>query len=144
MSSRNNVSLVGRLVQENELNQLSNGRQNLRNRLAVRRNYKNDDGEVETDFITIIAWNGTAEAIANYTEKGNRVSIEGEIRTSVVEKNGNTYYNTEVLVNDVGFIDFAEDSGSDNENTDNTDTQEETEEDVDEALDELDGFDVPF
>lgn len=143
MSSRNSVNLVGRLVKENELNQVNGGSQNLRNVIAVDRNYKNGNGDVDTDFVKFVAWNGIAKAIKDYTEKGNMISIEGEIRTSVVEKNGNTYYNTEVMVNDVGFIDFSGSTNNNNENTE--DTQEESEENIDEALEDLDEeFDVPF
>ncbi len=153
MSSRNNVTLVGRLVRENELKEVGDS-QNLRNALAVDRNYKNSDGDVDTDFINIVAWNGVAGAISKYTEKGNRISVSGEIRTSKVEKNGKTFYNTEVRVNDVGFIDFAEDTGNNskkksqkNKSKDEGQVKENTndEEEVDKVLDEMeDDFDVPF
>jgi len=150
MSSRNNVTLVGRLVRENELNEVGDS-QNLRNALAVDRNYKNSDGDVDTDFINIVAWNGVASAISKYTEKGNRISVSGEIRTSKVEKNGKTFYNVEVRVDDVGFIDFAEDTGNNSkkksqkkeEGQVKKDTNDE--EEVDKVLDEMeDDFDVPF
>ena len=148
MSSRNNVTLVGRIVRENELNDVGDS-QNLRNAIAVKRNYKNSEGEVETDFINFVAWNGVAGAINKYTEKGNRISISGEIRTSKVEKNGKTFYNTEVRVDDVGFIDFADNNNQeDTKKKGEKNTKEDTkndEEEVNKVLDEMDDeFDVPF
>ncbi|MTV35584.1 single-stranded DNA-binding protein, partial [Streptococcus pneumoniae] len=57
----NNVTLVGRLVAPPDLRKTPNNVSSLQGTLAVNRNFKNENGEREADFINFKAWRGTAD-----------------------------------------------------------------------------------
>jgi len=97
----NNVSLVGRLTKDPEVKVIGQGTAVCNFTLAVNRNFKNDAGEVEADFIQCQAWKGQAEFIGSYLKKGNLISLTGSINTRTYEKDGITRYITEVNVNNV-------------------------------------------
>ncbi|HET8408525.1 TPA: single-stranded DNA-binding protein, partial [Streptococcus pneumoniae] len=54
----NNVTLVGRLVAPPDLRKTPNNVSSLQGTLAVNRNFKNENGEREADFINFQAWRG--------------------------------------------------------------------------------------
>lgn len=66
--------------------------------LAVNRTYKNKDGERDTDFIYLKAWRETAENLAKYAKKGEKLYVEGEVNTSSYEKDDKKNYVTEFVV----------------------------------------------
>lgn len=76
--------------------------------LAVNRKYKKE-GQPDADFIPIVVFGKTAEACANYTVKGKLVSVSGNIQTRTYEAkdNGGKRYVTEVLADEVEFIEWA-------------------------------------
>ena len=67
---------------------------------------KGEDGYNETydQFHTVKAFNGLGKAIANLKKKGERLLVAGEIRYTRNEKDGRTYYNTEIIADDIEFI----------------------------------------
>ncbi|CEY71244.1 single-strand binding protein family [Streptococcus pneumoniae] len=69
----NNVTLVGRLVAPPDLRKTPNNVSSLQGTLAVNRNFKNENGEREADFINFQAWRGTADIIAQYCSKGSLI-----------------------------------------------------------------------
>lgn len=75
----NNVVLVGRLVNEIILNENENGKKSAEIILAVPRNFKNENGEYDTDFINCTLWNAIAENTSEYCEKGDLIGIKGRI-----------------------------------------------------------------
>ena len=81
----NQTVLVGRLVRDPELNQTENGNKVTNITLAVPRNYKNVDGEYETDFINCVLWKGVAENAAEYCHKGDLLGVKGRIQTRTIE-----------------------------------------------------------
>ena len=93
----NNVTLVGRLTRDPELRKTGNGKSVVNFTVAVNRQYNKD----ETDFITCVAWNHTADFMANYLSKGALVGLTGNIQTGSYEDNvsGKTVYTTDVMVN---------------------------------------------
>lgn len=93
----NKVILIGRLTRQPELTYTPNHKAVIRTTLAVRRNYKNKNGEYESDFISVVVWGKLAELMTQYAEKGSLVNVEGQIRTRSYEKDGQTRYVTEVL-----------------------------------------------
>ena len=97
----NNVSLVGRITKDPDSKVIGQGTAVCNFTLAVNRNFKNADGEVEADFIQCQAWKGQAEFIGSYIKKGNLVSLTGSIATRNYEKDGITRYITEVNVNSI-------------------------------------------
>jgi single-stranded DNA-binding protein len=65
-----------------------------------------DDGYAETydQFHTIKAFNGLGKSIANHKKKGDKLIVTGEIRYTRNEKDGRTYYNTEIVADEIEFI----------------------------------------
>ena len=93
----NKVILIGRLVADPELHKTSTDKSVARATLAVNRRYKDQNGEREADFITLVVWEKLAETLVSYANKGSLLSVDGELRTRRYEKNGTTQYVTEVL-----------------------------------------------
>ena len=97
----NKTLLIGRLVADPKLAKTANEKTYLRVTLAVNRRFKNEAGQRQADFISLILWGKLAENFASYLKKGALVSIEGEIRgRHYTDKDDHTHYVTEVLVND--------------------------------------------
>jgi len=97
----NNISLCGRTTREFELKYIGTGTAVATNTIAVDRDFKNKNGEYETDFINIEVFGKTAEFASNYIEKGNLVAVNGSLRIDKYEKDGNTVYYTKVNVSTI-------------------------------------------
>lgn len=94
----NNTTLVGRLTKNPELRYTGSGTAVTSFTLAVERNFKNAQGERETDFINCVIWREQAENLANFALKGSLLGITGNIQTRNYENNeGRTIYVTEVV-----------------------------------------------
>lgn len=109
----NSVNLTGRLVADPELRYSASGTAFANSTIAVQRNFKNQQGEYESDFIRLTASGKRAETFANYFHKGSLLGISGEIRTGSYEKNGQKVYTTDVNINQLTFLE----SKSSNQNT---------------------------
>jgi single-strand DNA-binding protein len=74
--------------------------------LAVDRQFKNAQGEREADFIMIVCWRQLAELVSNYMSKGRMVAVEGRIQTRNYDNGeGRRVYVTEVVADNVNFLD---------------------------------------
>lgn len=94
----NKTMLIGRLTSAPEISKTTNDKSYVRVTLAVNRRFKNEKGEREADFISIIIWGKTAETLVSYAKKGSLISIEGEIRTrNYTDKQNQKHYVTEIL-----------------------------------------------
>lgn len=101
----NKVCLIGRICQDVVLKSTPSGVYTTSNTLAVTRQFKNANGEYESDFINIVAWRNTAEFICKYIKKGNLIGIEGRIQTRSYENTqGQKVYVTEILVEQVELL----------------------------------------
>lgn len=100
----NNVVLVGRLTAAPDLRKTPNGVSSLQGTLAVNRNFKNQNGEREADFINFQSWRGVADIIAQYCSKGALIGITGRLRVQSYEKNGERRYITEVIAETVTLL----------------------------------------
>ncbi len=101
----NSVVLVGRLVSNPEIKELSDGKKVINISLAVQRNYKNINGEYDVDFIRCTIWNGIADNVNEYCHKGDIVGIKGRLQSNNYEdKEGSKKYLLEVMVDKVAFI----------------------------------------
>lgn len=114
----NHIVLIGRLVRDPELRYTSNGVPVTNFTLAVERNYTNQQGEKEVDFIKIVTWRKLAETCAHHLNKGRLVAVEGRLQISRSEKDGRTYINPEVVANEVRFLDWAKEQNQGQEQTD--------------------------
>lgn len=105
MSIRNSVHLIGRLTKEVELKYTANRTAVASISLAVQRDRKNDKGEYEVDFPNVVVWQKSAENLANYCQKGDKIGIEGKLQTrSYPGKDGKKVFVTEVVTNSVEFL----------------------------------------
>ena len=104
----NYVSLLGRLTKDPELKYSQSGKAFCNFTVAVTREFKRD----EADFINCVAWDKRAEAIAEYLRKGRRIAVQGRLNVSNYEKNGETVWRTDVIVDKFDFIDSANSSGT--------------------------------
>lgn len=100
----NKVILSGRITHDIEIKQTSSGASVTQFSIAVERSYAKQGEERQTDFITCVAWNKTAEFIGRFFSKGRSIVIIGQLRTRNYEdKNGSKHYVTEVFVDEVQF-----------------------------------------
>lgn len=76
----NECWLIGRLTKDPEERQTPSGKTVAKMTLAVDRDYANSNGEKETDFIDVIAWEKLAENCAKYLDKGRLVSVKGRLQ----------------------------------------------------------------
>ncbi|WP_314913460.1 single-stranded DNA-binding protein [Streptococcus constellatus] len=94
----NNVVLIGRLTRDVELRYTPSNVAVATFNLAVNRNFKNQDGEREADFINCVMWQKSAENLANWTRKGMLIGVAGRIQTRSYEnQQGQRVYVTEVV-----------------------------------------------
>ena len=94
----NNVVLVGRLTKDPDLRYTANGTGVATFTLAVNRNFTNQSGNREADFINCVIWRKSAELMANMAKKGSLVGITGRIQTRNYEnQQGQRVYVTEVV-----------------------------------------------
>lgn len=101
----NSVILVGRLVQNPELYVTENGKKKSIITLAVPRNYKNIDGEYDTDFLDCILWTGIAESTHEYCKTGDVIGVKGRLQTRMVEKeDGTKQKRVEMIADKVTFL----------------------------------------
>lgn len=101
----NNVVLVGRLVRDVDLKYTNSGRAATNFTLAVNRDFKNEQGVNEADFISCAAFGKQAENMARFLGKGSLIGVEGRISTrSYQAKDGKTVYVTEVITSKIGFL----------------------------------------
>ena len=101
----NSVQLIGRVTKAIELKQTSSGKYVCRFTLAVDRGKKKENGEREADFISCVAWEGRAELMSRFVQKGDRIGIEGSIRTGSYDNDhGGKNYTTDVIVDRLHFL----------------------------------------
>lgn len=100
----NKVILGGRITADPELKTTASGIAVCSFSIVVNR--KNKDGEQLTDFIDCSAWRNTAAFISKYFKKGSSICVEGFIQTRTWEdEKKNKRYSTEVVVDEVHFVD---------------------------------------
>lgn len=101
----NNVSIVGRLTKAPELRTVSDGKSVGRFTLAVSRNFKNQQGENDVDFILCTAWGKLAEHMVKYCGKGSQVGVTGRLQSrNYTNDEGKRIYITDVLALEVRFL----------------------------------------
>ncbi|MDX1829259.1 MAG: single-stranded DNA-binding protein [Lutibacter sp.] len=108
---KNKVQLIGNVGQEPTITNLESGKKVARLSLATNENYKNSNGEkqTETNWHTIVAWGKTAEIIEKYVTKGKEIAIEGKLTSRSYEnKEGEKRYVTEVIANEILLLSNAE------------------------------------
>ena len=100
----NKVELIGRLTKDPEKKATSNGISVTRFSVAVQRKYKNEDGTYPSDFFNCVAWRATADFVAKYFTKGQRIGLSGSLQTRSYEAEGQKRSVTEIVADEVEFI----------------------------------------
>ena len=99
-ASLNKVTLIGNLGKDPEVRHLESGASVANFSMATTETYKNRNGEKvsQTEWHNIVLWRGLAEISEKYLKKGDKIYIEGRIRTrSWQDKDDNTRYSTEIV-----------------------------------------------
>ena len=115
----NKVFLVGRLTRDNDFRMTAGNLAVLRNSLAVDRRVRRIEGADNTnnaDFINIVAFGQLAETMNKYLSKGRQIAIDGRIQTGSYQKDGQTVYTTDVVVENCDFCGSKGDTGEFNNN----------------------------
>ena len=108
----NKVILIGRLTRDPEVKTTQNQISVCSFSLAVDRRFKDANGERQADFINCVAWRQQADLLGRYFQKGSRIGIVGNIQTRSYEVEGNRRYATEVVVDEIEFVESRRDSAS--------------------------------
>src|SRR5215467_11754089 len=99
----NKVLLLGNLGADPELRVTPGGQAILKLRLATTESYldKNNTRQERTEWHSITVWGKRGEALSKILSKGSSIFVEGSLRTSSYEKNGEKRYSTEIVANNI-------------------------------------------
>lgn len=100
----NKAILVGRLTKDPELRTTGSGVSVCSFTIAVNRRFRNAEGGYDADFINCVAWRQQAEFVAKYFTKGRMLGLCGSIQTRNYDKDGQRVYVTEVVADEISFV----------------------------------------
>jgi len=106
MAGVNKAIILGHLGRDPELRYLQNGQPVCQLNIATSRRYTNKNNEAveETEWHRVSVWGKQAEHCNNFLTKGRQVYVEGRLRTSSYDKEGQKHYTTEIVADTVQFI----------------------------------------
>ena len=114
MASLNKVILIGNLTADPELKQTQSGISVVSFTIAINRRYQSKnatEGQQTADFINIVAWRQSAEFVSRFFKKGKPILVCGSIQSrSYTDNQGNKRYVTEVVADEVGFVESKSES----------------------------------
>lgn len=93
----NEVRLIGRLVNNSELKKIREDLVYVKNAIAVKREFKNKDGNYDTDFFDFIVFRQDAEFLYNYVKKGDLFLLKGYLQNNSYEKDGQRFKRLEIM-----------------------------------------------
>jgi len=147
----NKVVLIGRLTKDPELRFTpNNGTAVASFTLAVDRRFPSPNGQREADFIPIVVWGKQAESTANYMNKGKLMAVSGRIQVrSYDAKDGTKRFITEVVADDVKFLEWGQNKNNNPSIPDHSNNQPQydtsyTESDFGADMTPIDEGDIPF
>ncbi len=138
----NRVVLIGRLTKDPELKFTPGaGKAVTTFTLAVDRRFSTN-GQKEADFIPVVVWGKQAESTANYMSKGKLMGVGGRIQTRSYEaKDGTRRYVTEVIADEVQFLEWGNSNNRTETPFDNSGFNQSEHE---EEITPIDDGDIPF
>lgn len=101
----NKVIIRGNIANDIEKSANRNGDAIINFNVAAKREFKNNEGKYDADFIRCTAFGNNADVIYNNFRKGSGILIDGKIRTGSYERDGEKIYTTDVVVERFEFID---------------------------------------
>ncbi|MEA2063463.1 MAG: single-stranded DNA-binding protein [Gemmatimonadota bacterium] len=106
MADLNKVILIGRLTHDPDLRFIPSGSAVCTFSLAVNRSFKNKEGNRETDFFNVTAWQKLAETCGKFLSRGSQVALHGRIQIRPYETStGEKRKATEIIAENVQFLD---------------------------------------
>lgn len=101
----NQLTLIGRIAKDSKLQTTRDGGSYTRFTLAVRRPFKNQSGNYDTDFIPCITWGKLSETIVDYCTKGSLISLSGRVHMRTQEfENQKRVTSPEIIGESVVFL----------------------------------------
>ena len=117
----NLVVLIGRMTKDVELRRTNSGKAVASFSLAVNKDYRNEQGGYDADFIECVAFEQRAEIISKHVHKGDRFAVLGQLATRSYEnKEGKKVRVTEVKVTGFDFLENKKQTDDKTENTSGT------------------------
>lgn len=102
----NTITVAGRICNDLELKKTPTDVEVLSFTVACERDFKDKNGEKQTDFIDVIAFKNTAVFVSKYFAKGRMAIVNGRLQTRTWEdKNGNKRKSVEIIADNVYFGD---------------------------------------
>ncbi len=134
----NKAFLIGRVTADLTLSKLNSGHCYCRFSIAVNRPYAREN-DPKTDFITVVAWDKTAQNCNKYLSKGSQLAVIGSIQTGSYERDGIKRQTFEIRADQVEFL-----SKANTTNADSADTKQVSKDVAIDDLKEVDDDDMPF
>lgn len=101
----NQIVLVGRIARAPEVKVSESGKKYASLTLAVPRNYKNINGEYDTDFLDCTLWTNVAESTSEYCSTGDMIGVKGRVQNRIIEApDGTKRRRTEIVAERVTFL----------------------------------------
>lgn len=123
----NQIVLVGRVARIPEPRMTENGKRIATLTLAVPRNFKNTNGEYETDFLDCTLWSSVAESTSEYCQTGDMIGVKGRLQTRIVDTpEGTKRRKTEIIAEKVTFLTSKNSRKNNNEDIEEENEIEET------------------
>ncbi len=105
----NRVILVGRITKDPEVKSTQSNIPVVSFTIAVNRQFSDENGERQADFIQCVVWRKQAENMGKYVHKGDMLGIEGRIQVRQYEAENGMRYVTEVVCDSVQFLETKQD-----------------------------------
>ena len=107
----NFIVITGRLGKDPEVRTLTSGSTVANFRVAVQRDFKDNNGERGTDWLPVVVWGRQAENAGQYLHKGSKVGVTGRVQVRQYQRtDGSTAYVTEVVANNIEYLDHKADT----------------------------------
>ena len=109
----NTITVMGRLTKDPELRRTNSGTSVASFTVAVDRDFKDQNGAKETDFIDVVVWRNTAEYVCQHFSKGRMAVVSGRLQMrDWTDKDGNKRKNAEIVAENVYFGDSKREAAS--------------------------------
>lgn len=128
MAGVNKAIIIGYLGRDPELSETTGGNKVCRLNVATTRVWNNkqtNEKVEETEWHRIAVWGKQAENCNKYLAKGRMVYVEGRLRTSSYDKDGQKHYSTEIVADQVQFLGGKGDNEGDGGNSKSKDSNQE-------------------
>ena len=107
----NKIILCGNICKDIEI-KYYNDKKNIKNTIAVKRDFKNKEGNYDSDFFNFTIWGVQAEFLNNYAKKGDKILISGKILNNNYEKDGQMIYSNDIQVETVEILSSKNQNGN--------------------------------